>query len=74
VDSGSNAIYFSGDGKEEVIVYDDATAWIYANGGRDLNAPPAHTSLPQQFHLYNWSIYTGWITPDLKFYTPGSTP
>ena len=63
-----------GDGKEEIIVYDEQTAWIYANGGCDLNAPPAHPSLPQQFHLYNWSIYTGWITPDLKFYTPGSTP
>jgi hypothetical protein len=61
-----------GDGKEEVIVYDETTAWIYANGGCDLDAPPSQPSLPQQYHLYNWSIYTGWITPDLKFYTPGS--
>lgn len=61
-----------GDAKEEVIVYDETTAWIYANGGCDLNAPPSRPSLPQQYHLYNWSIYTGWITPDKTFYTPGS--
>jgi hypothetical protein len=61
-----------GDDKEEVIVYDETTLWIYANGGCDLSAPPAKPSLPQQFHLYNWSIYTGWINPDPKFYTPGS--
>jgi hypothetical protein len=61
-----------GDGKEEVLVYDEHTLWIYANDGCDLNAPAAQKGLPQQYHLYNWSIYTGWITPDLKFYTPGS--
>jgi hypothetical protein len=61
-----------GDDKEEVIMYDEANIWIYANGGCDLNAPPAKPSLPQQFHLYNWSIYTGWINPDPKFFTPGS--
>jgi hypothetical protein len=61
-----------GDSKEEVIVYDQQTLWIYANDGCDLDAPPAKPSLPQQFHLYNWSIYSGWINPDLKFYTPGS--
>jgi hypothetical protein len=61
-----------GDAREEVIVYDDTTAWIYANGGCDLNAPPSQPSLPQQYHLYNWSIYTGWITPDVKFFTPGA--
>jgi hypothetical protein len=22
--------------------------------------------------LYNFSEYSGWITPDVKFYTPGS--
>jgi hypothetical protein len=61
-----------GDDKEEVIVYDENSIWIYANGGCDLSAPPAKPSLPQQFHIYNWSIYTGWINPDIKFYTPGS--
>jgi hypothetical protein len=61
-----------GDSKEEVIAYDDQKLWIYANGGCNLDDPPAKPSLPQQFHLYNWSIYTGWINPDLKFYTPGS--
>jgi hypothetical protein len=61
-----------GDAREEVIVYEEEKAWIYANGGCDLDAPPSAPSLPQQYHLYNWSIYTGWITPDLKFYTPGS--
>jgi hypothetical protein len=61
-----------GDGKEEVIAYDDQKLWIYANGGCNLDDPPTKPSLPQQFHLYNWSIYTGWINPDLKFYTPGS--
>jgi hypothetical protein len=61
-----------GDAKEEVIVYDETTAWIYANGGCNLDAAPSRPSLPQQYHLYNWSIYTGWITPDVKFFTPGS--
>jgi hypothetical protein len=63
-----------GDGKEEVVVYDEQTLWIYANGGCSLDALPAHPHIPQQFHLYNWSIYTGWINPDVKFYTPGATP
>jgi hypothetical protein len=76
--SGSSAQSFAqhadlcGDGKEEVIVYDEQKLWIYANGGCNLDDPPAHPSLPQQFHLYNWSIYTGWINPDVKFFTPGS--
>jgi len=61
-----------GDDKEEVIVYNESSVWIFANGGCNLDDPPAHPSLPQQFHLYNWSQYTGWITPDVKFYTPGS--
>jgi hypothetical protein len=61
-----------GDAREEVVVYDTTTAWIYANGGCDLDAPPCQPSIPQQYHLYNWSIYSGWITPDVKFYTPGS--
>jgi hypothetical protein len=59
-----------GDGKEEVLMYDEATLWIYANGGCNLDDPPSKPGLPQQFHLYNWSIYSGWITPDVKFYTP----
>jgi hypothetical protein len=61
-----------GDAREEVIVYDEFNAWIFANGGCDLDAPPCQPSIPQQYHLYNWSIYTGWITPDVKFFTPGS--
>jgi hypothetical protein len=61
-----------GDEKEEVIVYTEQTLLIYANGGCNLDDPPAHPSQRQQFHLYNWSIYSGWINPDLKFYTPGS--
>jgi hypothetical protein len=61
-----------GDSREEVIVYDEFNAWIYANGGCDLDAPPCQSSLPQQYYLYNWSIYTGWINPDPRFYTPGS--
>ena len=61
-----------GDGKEEVIMYDETTVWIYANGGCNLDDPPSKPGLPQQFHLHNWSIYTGWITPDIKFYTPGT--
>jgi hypothetical protein len=61
-----------GDGKEEVIVYNESKIWIFSNGTCDLDAAPAHPSIPQQFHLHNWSEYTGWITPDVKFYTPGS--
>jgi hypothetical protein len=59
-----------GDAREEVIMYDETTVWIYANGGCDLNAAPSKPGLPQQYHLHNWSIYTGWINPDVKFYTP----
>jgi hypothetical protein len=61
-----------GDGKEEVIVYNESSIWIFANGGCNLDDPPAHPSIPQQFHLHNWSEYTGWVTPDVKFFTPGS--
>jgi hypothetical protein len=61
-----------GDDKEEVIVFNESSVWIFANGGCNLDEPPAHPSIPQQFHLYNWSQYTGWITPDVRFYTPGS--
>jgi hypothetical protein len=43
------------------------TLWIYANGGCDLDAAPAQVPLPQHYHLYNWSIYTGWINPDVTF-------
>jgi hypothetical protein len=60
-----------GDAKEEVIVYNESSVWIYANGGCDLSAPSTH-GIPQQFHLHNWSEYTGWVTPDIKFYTPGT--
>lgn len=63
-----------GDSREEVIVYDDDKAWIYANGGCNLDGPPRAPSAPQRYHLYNWSIYTGWITPDVTFYTPGAKP
>jgi hypothetical protein len=61
-----------GDGKEEVIVYNESGAWLFANGGCNLDDPPVHPSIPQQYHLYNFSEYSGWITPDVKFYTPGS--
>jgi hypothetical protein len=61
-----------GDGKEEVIVYNENSAWIFSNGPCNLDDPPAHPSIPQQYHLYNFSEYSGWITPDVKFYTPGS--
>ncbi|HJX65678.1 MAG TPA: FG-GAP-like repeat-containing protein, partial [Polyangia bacterium] len=60
-----------GDGKEEVIVYNENSAWIFSNGDCDLTAPPSHP-IPQQYHLYNFSEYSGWITPDPKFYTPGT--
>ena len=61
-----------GDGKEEVIVFNESSAWIYSNGPCNLDDPPAHPSIPQQYHLYNFTEYSGWITPDPKFYTPGS--
>jgi hypothetical protein len=61
-----------GDDKEEVLVYNESSVWIYANGGCNLDDPPQHPSIPQQYHVYNFSEYSGWITPDVKFYTPGS--
>jgi hypothetical protein len=61
-----------GDDKEEVIVFNESSAWIYANGACNLDDPPIRPSIPQQYHLYNFSEYSGWITPDVKFYTPGS--
>ncbi|MBN1760530.1 MAG: PQQ-binding-like beta-propeller repeat protein [Chitinispirillaceae bacterium] len=62
-----------GDDKEEVIVYNETTAWIYSNGDCDLSAPPRKPSLPQNRRLYNWTIYSGWEAVDFTFYTPGST-
>lgn len=61
-----------GDDKEEVLVYNESSVWIFANGGCNLDDPPQHPSIPQQYHIYNFSEYSGWITPDVKFYTPGS--
>jgi hypothetical protein len=61
-----------GDDKEEVVVYNESGLWIFANGGCNLDDPPVRPSIPQQYHLFNWSEYSGWITPDVKFYTPGS--
>ena len=61
-----------GDGKEEVLVYNESSVWIFSNGDCSLDDPPAQPSIPQQYHVYNFSEYSGWITPDVKFYTPGS--
>jgi hypothetical protein len=61
-----------GDDKEEVLVYNESSVWIYSNGDCDLTAPPIRPSIPQQYHLYNATEYSGYITPDVKFYTPGS--
>jgi hypothetical protein len=61
-----------GDDKEEVVVYNESGLWIFANGGCNLDDLPIRPSIPQQYHLFNWSEYSGWITPDVKFYTPGS--
>lgn len=61
-----------GDEREEVIVYNETTAWIFANGGGELTAPPKKASLPQNRRLYNWSVYSGWEAIDYTFYTPGS--
>jgi hypothetical protein len=63
---------FCGDDKEEVMVYNESKAWIYANGDCDLSAPPRQQGLPQVRRLYNWSVYSGWDSPDYSFYTPGS--
>jgi len=60
-----------GDGKEEVIVYNESGVWIFSNGDCDLDVPP-NDPIPQQYHVYNFSEYSGWITPDVKFYTPGT--
>ena len=62
-----------GDDREEVIVYNETTAWIFSNGECDLSAPPRQPSLPQNRRLYNWTIYSGWEAVDFTFYTPGST-
>jgi hypothetical protein len=62
-----------GDEREEVIVYNETTAWIYSNGDCDLTAPPSKPSLPQNRRLFNWTIYSGWEAVDYTFYTPGST-
>lgn len=61
-----------GDEKEEVVVYNENTAWIFANGGCDLSAPPRRPALPQNRRLYNWTIYSGWEDVDHVFFTPGS--
>jgi hypothetical protein len=61
-----------GDGKEEVLVYNESSVWIFSNGDCNLDDPPVQPSIPQQYHTYNFSEYSGWITPDVRFYTPGS--
>jgi len=61
-----------GDDKEEVLVYNESSVWIFSNGACSLDDPPIRPSIPQQYHVYNFSEYSGWITPDVKFYTPGS--
>lgn len=61
-----------GDAKEEVVVYNETTAWIFANGGCDLAAAPRRGALPQNRRLYNWTIYSGWEDKDHVFFTPGS--
>lgn len=63
-----------GDGREEVIVYNETTAWIFANGGCDLAVAPGRKVLPQIRRLYNWSIYSGWDATDYSFYVPGTNP
>jgi hypothetical protein len=62
-----------GDEREEVIVYNETTAWIFSNGDCDVSAPPRKPSLPQNRRLYNWTIYSGWEAVDFTFYTPGAT-
>jgi hypothetical protein len=62
-----------GDEREEVIVYNETTAWIFSNGDCDLSGQPSKSSLPQNRRLYNWTIYSGWEAVDYTFYTPSST-
>jgi hypothetical protein len=61
-----------GDAKEEVVVYNETTAWIFANGGCDLSAPPRRAVQPQNRRLYNWTIYSGWEDVDHVFFAPGT--
>lgn len=61
-----------GDDKEEVIIYNGEKAYIYANGGCDLDEPPRQTALPQNRRLFNATVYSGWEAVDYTFYTPGS--
>lgn len=61
-----------GDAKEEVVVYNETMAWIFAHGGCDLTAPSRRGVLPQNRRLYNWTIYSGWEDVDHVFFTPGS--
>lgn len=61
-----------GDAREEVVIYNETTAWFYANGPCDLSAPARQRSLPQNRRHYNWSVYSGWDAQDYTFYTPGA--
>jgi hypothetical protein len=61
-----------GDEKEEVIIYNEYKAYIFANGGCDLEAPPRVSSRPQNRRLFNATVYSGWEAVDHTFFTPGS--
>ena len=58
-----------GDAKEEVIMYDETTLWIYANGGCDLNAPPVSPACPS-----STICTTRASTPIGSLLTSSSTP
>lgn len=61
-----------GDEREEMVIYNESTAWFYSNGPCDLAAPARRKTLPQNRRLYNWSVYSGWDATDHTFYTPGA--
>ncbi|MCS7463534.1 hypothetical protein N0M98_25840 [Paenibacillus doosanensis] len=48
-----------GEGTEQVIIYDDETASIFASRAIDWNRAPSGTPLPQSKRLYSSTLYPG---------------
>ncbi len=46
-------------GTEQVVIYDDKLAVIYAGESADLSAPPSGVRLPHPKRLYNSTLYPG---------------
>ncbi len=52
-----------GRGREDVIVYNGQTAWIFSGTEYDWNTPPSGKPIPQTKRLYSSTLYPGGCVP-----------